>query len=630
MSAHPGLRPADRRPPSTRECQQLDMSESLQDWGQGHPDRPLSFRWKADYKTLSRMLDLPACKSRRGERAMASIVFDAALSAREDPERRISYSRRKAFYSAVGRYDGTDYGYETVVPAIDALVEAGLLIDHDKVQGRPGGTGVQSSFRAAPDLANIVLPRPDYRVGEIIRLKDSNGTLVGYRDTERTARDRRALEAVNRHIANADIRLAHINGVTVDEDAGTIFFPGFLQWLDEGFGDHTVYTRMNALYRVYNGGWALGGRFYGGWWQQVRGCDRQHLLIDGSETIEHDYEMLHPRLLYASAGQTVAGDAYTLDDWDRKVCKRAFNILLNAGSYQQALGAILPHVHNNRRKAVALIAEMKKRHAPVASSFHSGAGLRLQNVDAEMVKSVLRDLTLRDGITVLPIHDSFVVQKEHQTALEEAMDEALAKATSRVGDQQTVSKGWSGIYPHRGSTAVQDGPAVPDHSGVDAPVAHHPGGNPSLQDIPSSETSISRKTPMSLAAVISPLTHGIGPRATSPSTTMGPTFDASSKKSPTPSVPDSSESDIAMLTETNMQQPESRHPAVETTIPHAVKQTPPTVIQPPAFLDPANRNKVAMANLRRAADRPLTELRTLDLMSTRKRRSQSSQTVGRN
>ncbi|TWH28308.1 MULTISPECIES: hypothetical protein [unclassified Aminobacter] len=365
---------------------------------------------------------------------MASIIFDAALSAREDSERRISYSRRKAFYSAVGRYNGTDYGYETVVPAIDALVEAGLLIEHNKMRGGPSGTGVQSSFRPAPGLAEIVLPKPDYRVGELIRLKDMNGTLVSYRDTERTSRDRRFLEAVNRHIADVDIRLGHINGVKMDENRGAIFFPGFLQWMDEGFGDHTVYTRMNELYRVYNGNWTQGGRFYGGWWQQVRGCDRQHLLIDGAATIELDYQMLHPRLLYAFAGQKLAGDAYTLDGWDRKVCKRAFNILLNASNYPQAVGAILPHVDNNRRLAVALIAEMKRRHAPVASSFHSGAGLRLQNVDAEMLKWVLRHLTLRDGITVLPIHDSFIVEKKYQLVLASAMDEALARATVCVGD----------------------------------------------------------------------------------------------------------------------------------------------------------------------------------------------------
>lgn len=388
---------------------------------------------------------------------MASIVYDAALSARENPAMRISYSRRKAYYAMAGRYEGTDYGYDTVVSTIDALVAAGLLIDHDKVKGSPVATGVQSSFRPAPGLADIVLPRPDYRVGEIIRLKDANGALIGYRDTERTNRDRRFLEAVNMHIAEADIRLDHINGMVRDDETGTIHFPGFLQWDDDGFGDHTVYTGMTELYRIYNGSWTLGGRFYGGWWQQVRGIDRGHLLIDGSATAELDYEMLHPRLLYAVAGQRPDGDAYTLDGWNRGVCKRAFNILLNAGTYQKALLAIQPHVGDSPKAAAALIAAMKTRHAAVAGAFHSGIGLRLQNLDAQMARSVLCDLTMRQSITMLPIHDSFIVRKEHRSALEEGMDRAYFEVTASVGDQQAVSKGWTGIPPQREGGSVRAG-----------------------------------------------------------------------------------------------------------------------------------------------------------------------------
>lgn len=628
-SAEPGFSPADRRLPTTRECQQSDTSEPLKDWGPGHRDRPLSFRWKANYETLSRSLGLPACKSKRGERAMASIVYDSALAAREDAERRISYSRRKAFYTMAGRYDGTDYGYDTVVPAVDALVAVGLLVDHDKVKGGPGGTGIQSSFRPMPGLAEILLPRPSYRVGETIRLKDAKGHLIGYRDTERTRRDRRIVEAVNRHIAEADIGLGHINGVVQDEAAGTIFFPGFFQWLDDGYGDHTVYTAMKELYRIYNGAWTLGGRFYGGWWQQVRGGDRQHLLIDGETTVEIDYEMLHPRLLYAQADQRLAGDAYTLDGWARPVCKRAFNILLNAGSYQQALGAILPHVGNSKRAATRLIADMKKRHGAVADYFHSGAGLRLQNFDAEMAKSVLRDLTVRQDITVLPIHDSFVVRKEHQAALEEAMDEALAKITASIGDRRTVSNGCSGIYPHRGDAGGDAGgprvggeprpdggdTATPPLPGVVVPAERAPSNIPSGSSDaePSIDTRKSLSDPVATGVASS---DRLMPRANyapnSPDTVCGV---------PIPIVVASNAGGSEAVTKLKR---EARQSTIVKPTPQAEEVTTPKALSPPAFLNPANWNKVAMAGLHRAADRPLKGGRTVDGIPNGKQRRETS------
>jgi hypothetical protein len=84
MNARLDLPEADRRPLITQKCQQLDISEPIAGPESRHRDRPLSFRWQASYETLSRNLKLPMCKSRRGERAMASVVYDTALSAREN------------------------------------------------------------------------------------------------------------------------------------------------------------------------------------------------------------------------------------------------------------------------------------------------------------------------------------------------------------------------------------------------------------------------------------------------------------------------------------------------------------------------------------------------------------------
>ncbi|RWQ14816.1 hypothetical protein [Mesorhizobium sp.] len=535
---------------------------------------------------------------------MASIIHDAALSAREDPTKRISYSRRKVFYAAAGRYYGTDYGYDTVVPAVDALVASGLLVEHDKVKGGPAGTGIQSSFLPGPRLAEITLPKVERRAGELIRLKDADGNLVGYRDTERTVRDRKFLEAVNTHIAAAEIRLHGINGAVVNEDEGTIFFPGFMSGFDGGEGDHTVYISMKGLYRVYNGGWTLGGRLYGGWWQQVRSRDRQHFVIDGGATCEVDYEMLHPRLVYAAAGRKLDGDAYTLDGWDRQVCKRAFNILLNADGYHSALGAILPYVGENRQAAAELIADIKRHHSAVADRFHSGVGLRLQNLDSEMAKSVLHELTVRQGITVLPVHDSFIVREDHRADLVDAMDRAFSRAAATVGNRQAVSNGYLEIYPQMEERGGGDDLVQP---------AADPNPCSAIVSATSLQLDSAKEIPIMPFHTVRPPFPRTGTAGTdipSVETAFAPGSHHPSQPPETAlraSIPGAAFPDAPTPVDAAIAPPEARQCASETPAPPVVKR-----IYPPAFLNRANWLKVASEELHRIADRPLTDRRTID------------------
>ena len=59
----------------------------------------------------------------------------------------------------------------------------------------------------------------------------------------------------------------------------------------------------NQLHRVFNqGSFSLGGRFYGGWWQNIPAECRAAITINGDPTIEMDYPRLHPTLLYDELG----------------------------------------------------------------------------------------------------------------------------------------------------------------------------------------------------------------------------------------------------------------------------------------------------------------------------------------
>jgi hypothetical protein len=351
---------------------------------------------------------------------MSVIVADAIMSACREPHRRISYSRRKGWWTESSCYRNRDFTYDTVVSAVDALVAAEILVEHDlQAAGRP--TGIQSSYRPASWLAGTDAPKLRRKTGELIRLKDSSGSLIGYRDTARTHRERKLVQKVNVLIRETEITL----------DTPDAVFDGDVIW----FGEHAVYPEMVSLYRVFNGGWTLGGRFYGGWWQSVKSKDRRHFVLDGQHTVEVDYEQLHPRLLYALAGEHLEGDAYTLPGWNRKVCKIAFNVLLNASGYHQARGALLPYLDGCEVSARELIRDIKARHPKVARYFHSGVGLRLQNVDAEMCRFVLAEMSVKKGIVVLPVHDSFIVPETAKDELVGTMKSAFDRAAAAVGDK---------------------------------------------------------------------------------------------------------------------------------------------------------------------------------------------------
>lgn len=342
---------------------------------------------------------------------MIAVTADAILAASDGSGLRISYSRRNGWWHETRRYRDPDFTYYNVVPAIDALLDAGLLVEPDlQPAGRP--TGIQSSYRPASWLAEVALPELRHEVGEVIRLKDAEGRLIDYRDNDRTRRERAMLAKINRSLAEAEISL---NVPAAVRDGNSIRLDGY-----------SVFPGMISLYRVYNGAWDHGGRFYGGWWQSCRKAHRQHLTIDGHPTVELDYQQIHPRLLYGLAGCHLEGDAYTLPGWSRAVVKQAFNTLLNAGSFREARGAIAENLGDDRNAAEALIADIRTRHPDIDIYFHSGIGLRLQAIDSEICRQVLMEM-YRRGIVTLPIHDSFIVASEYEDTLSKVMQTAFAK-----------------------------------------------------------------------------------------------------------------------------------------------------------------------------------------------------------
>lgn len=361
-------------------------------------------------------IELPTVRSTKALRVMAVIVIDAILSARRDPARRISYSRRNGWWHETRRYRAPEFTYYTVVPAIDVLVKAGILIDHD-LQPPGRATGTQSSYRPAPCLADVTLPVLRHEVFELVRFKDADGKLVEYRDTDRTRAERLFMSKINRSIAEADIALVCPDAKS---EGGLI-----------RTGKQVINLAQMSLYQVFNGAWNLGGRYYGGWWQSCPKHLRKHITIDGQPTVELDFSQIHPRLLYTIAGRHLEGDAYVIPGWKRADGKEAFNTMLNATTLKKARGALAAYFGGDTQAASRIIDDVKAHHDPIRDYFHSGVGLRLQNIDAGICHDILAEMR-RHCVVTLPIHDSFIVPAEAEDLLSDVMNRAWGKALRNV------------------------------------------------------------------------------------------------------------------------------------------------------------------------------------------------------
>jgi len=387
-------------------------------------------------------LNLASTKQRRRLREHVSvIVLDLFIAWAEnsDPEDLksvlgrpyVAYSRDKNAYRAGSRYAALHLKYRLMMAAVDGLVELGLIEHRLGFHDRRTGVGRQSRMRATLALMELLLahrltPRMVSRGHPLIVLRDDHGRDVDTTDMQEADGFFPGVERINMMLRDADIQLHLTREQRVD----------LLRRCH-------VDTTRNTVYRVFNGDFAHGGRFYGHWCQNIPGEFRPLLTLKGCSVVELDFSSMHPRMLYALAGVLPpVGDLYALDNRDpyyRPVIKKLLNALINARTELAAVNSVLHGSDGqegiarayglDRNQVLQIVASIKEKHRAISGQFGSGAGLRLQNIDSEIAESVM--LTLAElGIPSIPLHDSFLVPAPHAVALHTAMRTASEKHLS--------------------------------------------------------------------------------------------------------------------------------------------------------------------------------------------------------
>ena len=181
------------------------------------------------------------------------------------------------------------------------------------------------------------------------------------------------------------------------------------------------------LYRVFNNGtFDQGGRFYGGWWQEIPKEYRKNITINGNHTREVDYSTIHPAMLYARVGLPLPDDAYSiagLEEYRDTLTKPTLLALINAKKNVKAPDR-LPEGWTWQQLQEAII----NKNEPIREYLNSDIGLKLQRKDADIAEDVMLQM-MDSGHLVLPIHDSFLVSAGETETLTEAMKSVYRKHT---------------------------------------------------------------------------------------------------------------------------------------------------------------------------------------------------------
>jgi hypothetical protein len=373
-------------------------------------DLPLTFQWRSEPRAIA-ALDLPPAPSPRHEDARNAVLTEAKLAAERG--RWVSYSRRPAFYVGRNFYHGDSFRYATVPGAIDDAVRANLLEEERALRG---SRGRQSRFRATPLLCTSLSGSTvQSHIHEVIWLRDHRRHLVRYAETALTRRLRNEVAAVN----------AAMSQIKVNAHRGV-----------RRVGSHWVFSGAYVIHaaprgrRIFNrGSFDMGGRFFG-WWQGIPATDRANILLDGQPVLEPDFAQLHAQILYAVRDLPLTGDAYATGEFPRVFGKTAFNIALNARD-RGCVSAIARELGIDRRAASKLLAAIRWKHRCVADAFCSDAGVHLMRIDSDIILAAVKQCQ-REGVPVLPVHDSVLAPARHAGRAAEIMVSAFSARFPRA------------------------------------------------------------------------------------------------------------------------------------------------------------------------------------------------------
>lgn len=201
-----------------------------------------------------------------------------------------------------------------------------------------------------------------------------------------------------------------------------------------------VVIKPRQIGRTYSGTHDRGGRFNLSGIQTLSKELRSHLRFDGAKTVELDYRSMHLFLLYRRAGEALEysrfpnSDPYDIGqryDLDRGQIKDCFTICLG----EKSRASFQSHTQRKNQMHAGFSARdmnrayecLLEKHPCIETYLFNNFSPTLQKEESDIALQILRFL-MEESVSVIPVHESFIVKKVHRNILRSAMKRCLPGA----------------------------------------------------------------------------------------------------------------------------------------------------------------------------------------------------------
>ena len=378
---------------------------------------------------------------------LKTLLLDLYVCWLNDPTMYLAVHMSKSGWKANSRYNALHLSSK-MIDVIHQLFELEYLEFHKGYEGKL--SRIRPHERLQILFHSIDIPVTDITFNhtqEVLELRgdvetdsSSSKPKLGYVDTLETLRMRSVLLEYNKLLSESHLDVSSLEEPYLDRT--------ITKGIRAGDTIRVHIDHRNILVkRVFNNSsWKLGGRFYGGWWQQIDKELRAEIVINRKPTVEIDFKAMHVALLFSEIGAGHNYDPYSLSktvfpedkNFDqRSAVKQLVLMAINAKTRTKAFSAFRadqPTGHSFKRltnlELSKLLDAFINQHPKLKPYLCTGKGLELMFIDSCIAEHVISHFT-KLAVPILCIHDSFIVPYDQVLELRAIMSEAGNKYAKR-------------------------------------------------------------------------------------------------------------------------------------------------------------------------------------------------------